>query len=156
MIGSRAPKRPPTGRPLPTDPSQATPTESVRLKPFLVWLANRHNVLLDLEAGALALWTVGDTARQRTKGKSWFWELAGTAVLDTGFDSPDLEAFRAAQLLADRFGSNQSNVACTCSCETSLPRIAVHSWVQNCSRIDIRKRNSCMAGACWLRISSIR
>jgi RND superfamily putative drug exporter len=27
-----------------------------------------------------------------------------------GFDSPDLEAFRAAQLLADRFGSNQSNV----------------------------------------------
>ena len=27
-----------------------------------------------------------------------------------GFNSPDLEAFRAAQLLADRFGSNQSNV----------------------------------------------
>jgi RND superfamily putative drug exporter len=27
-----------------------------------------------------------------------------------GFSSPDLEAFRAAQLLADRFGSNQSNV----------------------------------------------
>jgi putative drug exporter of the RND superfamily len=27
-----------------------------------------------------------------------------------GFNSPDLEAFQAAQLLADRFGSNQSNV----------------------------------------------
>jgi RND superfamily putative drug exporter len=27
-----------------------------------------------------------------------------------GFNSPDLEAFRAAQLLADRFGSNQSNL----------------------------------------------
>jgi putative drug exporter of the RND superfamily len=27
-----------------------------------------------------------------------------------GFNSPDLEAFRASQLLADRFGSNQSNL----------------------------------------------
>ncbi|MBV9324353.1 MAG: MMPL family transporter, partial [Chloroflexi bacterium] len=27
-----------------------------------------------------------------------------------GFDSPDLEAFRAAQLLSSRFGSNQSNL----------------------------------------------
>jgi len=60
------------------------------LKPFLVGLANRHNVLLDLEAGALALWTVGDMARQRTKGKNWFWELAGTPVLDTGLTAPDL------------------------------------------------------------------
>lgn len=60
------------------------------IKPFLVGLANRHNVVVDLEAGALTLWTVGDTARQRTKGKNWFWEMAGTPVLDTGHTSPDL------------------------------------------------------------------
>src|SRR5439155_975147 len=56
-----------------------------------------HNVLLDLEAGALALWTVGDTARQRTKGKNWFWELAGTAVLDTGIAAPDLTLLMGGQ-----------------------------------------------------------
>jgi hypothetical protein len=50
-------------------------------------------VLLDLESGRLALWTVGDTARQRTKGKSWFWELAGATVLDPGLAGPDLALF---------------------------------------------------------------
>lgn len=60
------------------------------LKPFLVGLANRHNILFDLETGALARWTIGDTARQRTKGKAWFWEPAGTAVLDTAIGVPDL------------------------------------------------------------------
>ncbi len=60
------------------------------LQPFLAGLANRHNVLLDLGSGSLVRWTVGDTARQRTKGKAWFWELAGTTVLDTGLAGPDL------------------------------------------------------------------
>src|SRR5262249_11886746 len=60
------------------------------IKPFLVGLANRHNVLLDLDSAGLRLWTVGDTARQRTEGKSWFWEVGGTAVLDTGITGPDL------------------------------------------------------------------
>jgi mono/diheme cytochrome c family protein len=64
--------------------------EKSRLKPFLVGLANRHNVLFDLEAGALARWTAGDAARQRTKGKAWLWELAGATVLDTGITEPDL------------------------------------------------------------------
>ena len=60
------------------------------LKPFLVGLANRHNLLFDLETGALARWSIGDTARQGTKGKAWFWELAETTVLDTGLGDPDL------------------------------------------------------------------
>jgi mono/diheme cytochrome c family protein len=60
------------------------------VKPFLVGLANRHNVLFDLETARLARWTVGDTARQRTEGKTWFWELAGAPVLDTQDTSPDL------------------------------------------------------------------
>ncbi|MCI0459430.1 MAG: c-type cytochrome, partial [Gemmataceae bacterium] len=60
------------------------------IKPFLVGLANRHQVLLDLEAARLAQWTVGDVARQQTKGKTWFWELGGATVLSTGITGPDL------------------------------------------------------------------
>jgi mono/diheme cytochrome c family protein len=61
-----------------------------RIKPFLVGLANRHNVLIDLETGSLSRWMIGDVARQRTKGKAWFWEPAGTTVLDTTLASPDV------------------------------------------------------------------
>jgi hypothetical protein len=60
------------------------------LRPFLVGLGNRHNVLLNLEVGSLALWAVGDSARQRTKGKNWFWELAGTPVLETKLTEADI------------------------------------------------------------------
>ncbi|HTK73929.1 MAG TPA: c-type cytochrome, partial [Gemmataceae bacterium] len=66
---------------------------SVFLKPFLVGLGNRHNVLLDLETARLVLWTVGDAARQRTKGKSWYWEQAGTPVLDTAVSGSDITLF---------------------------------------------------------------
>ncbi|MDG2382685.1 MAG: c-type cytochrome [Pirellulaceae bacterium] len=51
------------------------------VKPFLVALPNRHNVLFDFKTGRLAEWTIGDAARQRTKGKTWFWDLAGTRML---------------------------------------------------------------------------
>jgi cytochrome c553 len=64
--------------------------KQTRIKPFLVGLANRHNVLFDLETGALAQWTVGDVARQHTRGKAWFWEPAGAVVLDTALTQPDL------------------------------------------------------------------
>ncbi len=72
------------------------------LKPFLVGLGNRHNVLLDLEAGALASWTAGDAARQRTMGKAWFWESAGATVLDTGLSGPDLSLLIDDRALAPR------------------------------------------------------
>ncbi len=61
-----------------------------RIKPFLTGLTNRHNVLFDLEIGALAQWSVGDVAWQHTRGKSWFWEPAGAVVLDTALMQPDL------------------------------------------------------------------
>ncbi len=64
--------------------------EQIRIKPFLAGLGNRHNVLFDLEKGAVAQWSVGDVARQHTRGKTWFWEPAGTVVLDTGLVYPDL------------------------------------------------------------------
>ena len=43
-------------------------------KPLVIGMANRHNVLYDLANGRLAAWWTGDTARQQTRGKSWFWE----------------------------------------------------------------------------------
>ncbi|MEQ8791054.1 MAG: c-type cytochrome [Pirellulaceae bacterium] len=57
------------------------------IKPLLIGLPNRHNVLLDLETARLAGWWMGDTARQRTKGKSWYWEAAGS-TLPAGETSP--------------------------------------------------------------------
>lgn len=63
---------------------------NVFLKPFLIGFGNRHNVLLDLENARLALWSIGDTARQRTKGKTWYWEQAGTPVFDPKIPGSDL------------------------------------------------------------------
>jgi mono/diheme cytochrome c family protein len=60
------------------------------LKPLLVGLSNRHNLLFDLESAAVAYWSIGDTARQRTEGKSWYWEAGGTVVLDAGLETPEL------------------------------------------------------------------
>ncbi len=68
----------------------------VMVKPFLVGLANRHNVLFDLESARLALWTAGDTAAQQTKGKSWFWDLAGATILDPGIAGSDIALSSAA------------------------------------------------------------
>ena len=44
------------------------------LKPFVVGLANRHNVLFDLGAGGLAGWWIGDVASQVNNGKRWYWQ----------------------------------------------------------------------------------
>lgn len=60
------------------------------LKPILIGLSNRHNVLIDMESARFGLWTIGDTASQQTRGKTWFWELPGTPVFDPGITGPDL------------------------------------------------------------------
>jgi mono/diheme cytochrome c family protein len=73
---------------------------SVLVKPFLIGLGNRHNVLFDLETARLALWSVGDLARQRTKGKSWYWEQAGTPVVDAGVAASDISLVAAGQEVA--------------------------------------------------------
>ena len=51
------------------------------VKPLLIGLSNRHNILFDLETSRLAAWSIGDLARQRTEGKSWFWETAGKDLI---------------------------------------------------------------------------
>jgi mono/diheme cytochrome c family protein len=51
------------------------------LFPLVIGLPNRHNLLFDLETNRLAAWWLGDTARQRTKGKSWYWETGAKSIL---------------------------------------------------------------------------
>lgn len=58
-----------------------TPTGKY-LRPLIVGLPNRHNVLFDLESGRLASWWIGDTARQYTRGKSWYWEPGAAPLVD--------------------------------------------------------------------------
>lgn len=52
------------------------------LRPLIIGLPNRHNVLFDLETGRLASWWIGDTARQYTRGKSWYWETGAPPLID--------------------------------------------------------------------------
>ena len=59
-------------------------------KPLLVGFPNRHNALLDLETNRLAVWTVGDVARQRVVGKTWHWESAGAKLLQNQSHTSDL------------------------------------------------------------------
>ena len=46
-----------------------------------VGFGNGHNLLIDLDTLQLRQWTVGEFARQRTEGKSWFWSTAGINVV---------------------------------------------------------------------------
>lgn len=47
------------------------------LRPLIFGFENRHNLMFDLERGEFAKWWIGDTARELTRGKSWYWELGG-------------------------------------------------------------------------------
>ncbi|HEY2413075.1 MAG TPA: PA14 domain-containing protein [Pirellulaceae bacterium] len=64
--------------------------EKTYLFPLVIGLPNRHNVLFDLETNRLAAWWLGDTARQRTKGKSWYWEMGGKSIFEPGFSDSEL------------------------------------------------------------------
>ena len=55
---------------------------------FAVGFDNGHNLLLDLDTMQLRQWTIGEFARQRTEGKSWFWDMAGVRLLQTNNDVP--------------------------------------------------------------------
>ncbi len=67
--------------------------ERVYVKPLVIGLSNRHNLLFDLETGSLAGWWVGDTARQYTRGKSWHWEPGGTQVIAFGQADSEMKRF---------------------------------------------------------------
>ena len=51
------------------------------IKPFAIGVANRHNLLFDFQTARVVAWSVGDMARQRTEGKTWYWEWAGSNLI---------------------------------------------------------------------------
>ncbi len=69
------------------------------IKPWLVGLANRHNVFFDLETATLRRWYSGDTASQHTRGKSWYWEASGTAFYDRGVTPSEWQLLRDGKLV---------------------------------------------------------
>lgn len=70
------------------------------IKPLIVGLPNRHNLLFDLETASLAMWWTGDTARQRTEGKTWFWEVANPSIFPDIERSPDVRLTRGDRRVA--------------------------------------------------------
>ncbi|WP_339727236.1 c-type cytochrome [uncultured Gimesia sp.] len=48
---------------------------------FAVGFDNGHNLLFDLDQFSIVQWTLGDLARQRTEGKSWYWDMAGSPII---------------------------------------------------------------------------
>lgn len=51
------------------------------IKPLVIGLDNRHNVLVDLATARLAAWWIGDAGRQQTRGKTWYWEAGMPQLL---------------------------------------------------------------------------
>ena len=73
-------------------PQWATPAVGVRLAVRGVGEPLVHDTRVDH----------GDVARQRTEGKTWFWDLAGESVLETRIVGPDLSLVDAGNVLAPR------------------------------------------------------
>ncbi len=75
---------------------------------FAAGFPNGHNVLLDLDTMSLQQWTFGEFARQRTEGKSWFWDMAGVPLLGELPKSPwcrlheEGDASRTLELVPDQ------------------------------------------------------
>lgn len=68
---------------------------------------NGHSILFDLDRGCVRGWTIGEFARQRTQGKSWFWDLAGTP-LATGISSASDLVLKFGSETADPLGPDKS------------------------------------------------
>ena len=56
---------------------------------FAVGFENQHNMLYDLDTLTLRGWHFGDFARQKTIGKSWYWDLAGSPIISGNNSASD-------------------------------------------------------------------
>jgi mono/diheme cytochrome c family protein len=56
---------------------------------FAIGGNNGHNLLVDLDNFSVRRWTFGDFARQRTVGKSWYWDMAGSDIVAINNSEPD-------------------------------------------------------------------
>jgi cytochrome c2 len=64
--------------------AEGSPIGSGTARALAIGFGNSHSVLLDLDSGRLVEWRAGEFARQRTEGKSWFWDLAGVPLAAFG------------------------------------------------------------------------
>ena len=69
------------------------------VKPILIGLTNRHNVLFDLTTHRLAAWWPGDAARQRIRGKYWYWEAGDDPFFGVESQQPETSLLIADQEL---------------------------------------------------------
>jgi mono/diheme cytochrome c family protein len=51
-----------------------------------------HSILIDLDTLQFMQWTFGGFARQRTEGKSWYWDMAGVTVATESPEGPRILA----------------------------------------------------------------
>lgn len=80
---------------------EGRPVGSGTARALAVGFDNSHNLLFDLDSGKLVHWTAGEFARQRTEGKSWFWDLAGVSLAAFG-KATDQDQFRLLMPSADQ------------------------------------------------------
>ena len=62
---------------------------------FAFGLDNGMNILFDIDTMSVVDYWYGDFARQRSSGKSWFWESAGSRIPAIGPDTPDISLRKA-------------------------------------------------------------
>ncbi len=102
------------------------------VRPVLVGLANRNNILFDLETASLTAWWLGDTARQRTRGKSWHWEAGATPLVQRRMGEPESQP----ELKLTLAGQNYS-----WQLETGLvPALDAYEYVPAGLRLEYRLR----------------
>ncbi len=63
-----------------TIPAEKGQTESIP-RAIAIGFGNGHSILFDADTATVRMWTLGDFARQRTQGKSWFWDMAGSPLM---------------------------------------------------------------------------
>ncbi len=75
---------------------------------FAVGFNNGHSILIDLDTLTLRRWTFGDFARQRTIGKSWYWDMAGSDIAVGLGSSPDALALSNYSLVKSSVASEKA------------------------------------------------
>ena len=114
--------------------AEGSPVGSGTARALAAGFGNGHSVLLDLDSGRLVNWTAGEFARQRTEGKSWFWDLAGVPLANFGRASAEGE-FQLRMPASDGFLSpirDESRTAELLSVEETetavIARLRLHYW----------------------------
>lgn len=63
-----------------TIPGEKGQPESIP-RAIAIGFGNGHSILFDADTATVRMWTLGDFARERTQGKSWFWDMAGSPLM---------------------------------------------------------------------------